>query len=54
MPYVTTSDGVDIFYKDWGPKEAQPIHFHHRTICPSAASAPAAWAPIMGSKASAP
>ena len=29
MPYVTTSDGVDIFYKDWGPKEAQPIHFHH-------------------------
>ena len=29
MPIVTTSDGVDIFYKDWGPKEAQPIHFHH-------------------------
>ena len=29
MPYVTTSDGVDIFYKDWGPKDAQPIHFHH-------------------------
>jgi non-heme chloroperoxidase len=29
MPFVTTSDGVDIFYKDWGPKEAQPIHFHH-------------------------
>ncbi|MFG1262149.1 alpha/beta fold hydrolase [Xanthobacter aminoxidans] len=29
MPYVTTKDGVDIFYKDWGPKEAQPIVFHH-------------------------
>lgn len=29
MPYLTTSDGVDIFYKDWGPKDAQPIHFHH-------------------------
>jgi len=29
MAYVTTSDGTDIFYKDWGPKEAQPIHFHH-------------------------
>ncbi len=29
MGYVTTSDGVDIFYKDWGPKDAQPIVFHH-------------------------
>ncbi len=29
MPYVTTSDGTEIFYKDWGPKDAQPIHFHH-------------------------
>lgn len=29
MPFVTTTDGVDIFYKDWGPKDAQPIHFHH-------------------------
>ena len=27
--YVTTPDGVNIFYKDWGPKDAQPIHFHH-------------------------
>ena len=27
--YVTTKDGVQIFYKDWGPKEAQPIVFHH-------------------------
>ncbi|MEQ1942949.1 alpha/beta hydrolase [Mesorhizobium sp. VNQ89] len=29
MGTVTTSDGVEIFYKDWGPKDAQPIHFHH-------------------------
>jgi non-heme chloroperoxidase len=27
--YVTTSDGVSIFYKDWGPKTAQPLVFHH-------------------------
>jgi len=29
MPTVTTKDGVEIFYKDWGPKDAQPIVFHH-------------------------
>ncbi|HWU01233.1 MAG TPA: alpha/beta hydrolase [Novosphingobium sp.] len=29
MAYVTTPDGVEIFYKDWGPKDAQPIVFHH-------------------------
>ncbi|WP_175916745.1 MULTISPECIES: alpha/beta hydrolase [unclassified Burkholderia] len=29
MPYITTKDNVDIFYKDWGPKDAQPIMFHH-------------------------
>ncbi|MXV44046.1 alpha/beta fold hydrolase [Saccharibacter sp. 17.LH.SD] len=29
MSFVTTSDGVQIFYKDWGSKEAQPIVFHH-------------------------
>jgi len=29
MPFVTTRDGVDIFYKDWGPRDAQPIVFHH-------------------------
>jgi len=29
MPFVTSSDGVEIFYKDWGPKDAQPIMFHH-------------------------
>jgi non-heme chloroperoxidase len=29
MTSVTTKDGVQIFYKDWGPKSAQPIMFHH-------------------------
>ncbi len=29
MSMVTTNDGVEIFYKDWGPKDAQPIVFHH-------------------------
>ncbi|WP_308720746.1 alpha/beta hydrolase [Komagataeibacter xylinus] len=29
MSFVTTSDGVEIFYKDWGPKDAQPVVFHH-------------------------
>jgi non-heme chloroperoxidase len=29
MSTVTTKDGVQIFYKDWGPKSAQPIMFHH-------------------------
>lgn len=27
--FVETKDGVQIFYKDWGPKDAQPIVFHH-------------------------
>nr|WP_211102484.1 alpha/beta hydrolase [Nitrospirillum amazonense] len=29
MSFITTKDGVQIFYKDWGPKTAQPIVFHH-------------------------
>jgi non-heme chloroperoxidase len=29
MTHITTSDGTKIFYKDWGPKDAQPIVFHH-------------------------
>ncbi len=29
MGTITTTDGTTIFYKDWGPKDAQPIVFHH-------------------------
>ena len=29
MTTITTRDGTKIFYKDWGPKSAQPIVFHH-------------------------
>ncbi|HYD12901.1 MAG TPA: alpha/beta hydrolase [Allosphingosinicella sp.] len=29
MGYITTTDGTAIFYKDWGPRDAQPIVFHH-------------------------
>lgn len=29
MGTITTKDGVEIFYKDWGRKDAQPIVFHH-------------------------
>lgn len=29
MSTVKTKDGAEIFYKDWGPKDAQPIVFHH-------------------------
>jgi len=26
---ITTKDGTEIFFKDWGPKDAQSIVFHH-------------------------
>ncbi|MEI5668690.1 alpha/beta hydrolase [Bosea sp. CCNWLW174] len=29
MPLVKTGEGVEIFYKDFGPKDAQPLMFHH-------------------------
>jgi non-heme chloroperoxidase len=29
MPFVTTDDGAEIYYKDWGSTDAQPIVFHH-------------------------
>lgn len=29
MPALTTKDGTEIFFKDWGPRDAAPIVFHH-------------------------
>ena len=29
MPMVATSDGTNLFYKDWGSKDTQPVMFHH-------------------------
>lgn len=29
MAKIATKDGINIFYKDWGPKDAQPVVFHH-------------------------
>ncbi|MEP9378674.1 alpha/beta hydrolase [Aquabacter sp. CN5-332] len=29
MSTITTTDGAEIFFKDWGPRDAQPIMFHH-------------------------
>ncbi|MCM8732496.1 alpha/beta fold hydrolase [Hephaestia sp. GCM10023244] len=29
MAIITASDGTCLFYKDWGPRDAQPVMFHH-------------------------
>ena len=29
MSFIKTRDGTQIYYNDWGPKDAQPIVFHH-------------------------
>lgn len=29
MGTIKVADGTEIFFKDWGPKNAQPIFFHH-------------------------
>ncbi|MBB3387064.1 MULTISPECIES: alpha/beta hydrolase, partial [unclassified Rhizobium] len=29
MATLKLADGTEIFYKDWGPRDARPIVFHH-------------------------
>ncbi len=29
MPFITTPDDVQIFYKDWGPRDGQPVVLSH-------------------------
>lgn len=29
MNTITSKDGIQIYFKDWGPRNAQTIVFHH-------------------------
>jgi non-heme chloroperoxidase len=29
VPYITSKDGVQLYYKDWGPRDGQPVVFSH-------------------------
>ena len=29
MNTITTKEGIQIYFKNWGPRNAQPIVFHH-------------------------
>lgn len=29
MTFIKTTDGTQIFYKDWGPRDGKPVVFHH-------------------------
>ena len=29
MNTITTNEGTQIYFKTWGPRNAQPIVFHH-------------------------
>ena len=29
MTFITVDDGTEIYFKDWGSRDAQPIMFHH-------------------------
>jgi non-heme chloroperoxidase len=29
MPFITTPDGVDLFFKDWGPRTGRPVVLAH-------------------------
>ena len=31
--YITTADGVQLYYKDWGPKNGPVVAFSHGRPC---------------------
>jgi len=33
MSFVKTKDDTDILFKDWGPKSARTLVFHHGRPC---------------------